>query len=121
MKFFQFAKDIELTEEEQQWWDALEPHFRRRFLLGAGVKATLGAAALFSYQWFSGDKDMELGYVLSMASLIYAAFGLHAIKADLPMKRDQLIRARRLEQAVLAEPDEVPELPPRSATARRFK
>ena len=120
MKFLQIGTELELTDEEQQWWEALVPHFRRRFLIGAVLKASLGAGAVLSYQWFTGDKDLALGYVLSMAALFYAAFGLHAIKADLPMKRDQLIRARRVEQSVLAEPDEVPELP-RSPTTRRFK
>jgi hypothetical protein len=120
MKFLQFAEEVELTDEEQEWWDALEPHFRRRSLAGAIAKATLCAGAVLSFQWLTGDKDLALGYVFSMGGLFYAAFGLLAIKTDLPTKRDQLIRARRMEQAVLAEPDEVPELP-RTPTTRRFK
>jgi hypothetical protein len=120
VKFLQFATELELTDEEHEWWEALVPHFRRRFLTGAVVKATLGAGIVLGYQWFTGDKDLALGYVLSMVALFYAAFGLHALKVELPMKREQLIRARRVEQAVLAEPDEVPELP-RSSAARRFK
>ena len=121
MKFLQFASEIEVTDEEQQWWDALVPHFRRRLIAGAALKATLGTAVILSYQWFTGDRHLAPGYVVSIATLLYGAFGLLAIKVDLPLKRDQSIKARRIEQAVLAEPDQLAELPSRAAAPRRFQ
>jgi hypothetical protein len=120
--WLEFADPIELTPEEEEWWAELEPTFRRRALIRAGAMALLGVVAIGVARWLSGLEQLHIGVSLASFSTFYALFGLNVLKGELPTKRDKIITARRVEQAVIAEPDEPPlALPTSPAPARRFQ